>query len=297
MKKLAILKAIVVVVLTILVSVFSICRKAGFNGGLVRLEYPMRWLRHYLVGSGKAMEVPSWIVQEGTAAMKTAIAKAQIAAEDPCEGFDPYAGRYNKFLRPYCVYHSTLYAGEGFYGRPILFYLLGGFTFRLYWRNGQFMVSGKDHYDWHATRDREGNPQYFTSPLGSSKPIVLLVYFMGKLFGEEYFVTNGFPMGEAGISNRLWEDFKEVGAREFNSFFVNQPIELIDDIDLSSFPQEDDWGGYVVDVSDEDTDDEVRTVVTLCDGIVACVEEYDAYDNCLSQFYTTKEEVIKEYLK
>ena len=58
-----------------------------------------------------------------------------------------------------------------------------------------------------------------------------------------------------------------------------------------------DWGGYVVDVSDEDTDDEVRTVVTLCDGIVACVEEYDAYDNCLSQFYTTKEEVIKEYLK
>lgn len=297
MKKLNVLKNIIIAAFTAAIFVLFVCRKAGIKGGFIRLEYPMRWLRHYLVGNGRAMEVPDWIVQEGTGAMKRAIEKAQLAAEDSYSGFDPYADKYSGLLRPYCVYHSTLYEGSGFYGRPILFYLLGGFTFRLYWRNGQFVVSGKDHYDWHATRDREGNPQYFTSPLGSSKPIVLLVHLMGKLFGEEYFVTNGFPMGEAGISNRLWEDFKLVGAKEFNSFFVNQPIELIDDIDLSSFPQEDDWGGYVVDVSDEDTDDEVRTVVTLRDGIVVRVEEYDAYDNCLSQFYMTKEEVIKEYLK
>ena len=291
MKRLSILRTSIVLVLTILVSVFSICRKAGFNGGLVRLEYPMRWLRHYLVGSGKAMEVPSWIVQEGTGAMKRAIEKAQLAAEDPYNGFDPYADQYGDLLRPYCVYHSTLYEGSGFYGRPILFYLLGGFTFRLYWRNGQFMVSGKDHYDWHATVDRDGNRQYFTSPLGTSRPIVFLIHLMGKLFGEEYFVTNGFPMGEAGISNRLWEDFKLVGAKEFNSFFVNQPIELIDEIDLSSFPQTD-WGGYIVEVSDKED-----TVVTLCDGIVACVEGYDTCDNCTFQYYTTKEEVVKEYLK
>ena len=289
MKKLYILKVIIIAALTAAITVFFVFRKVGIKGGIVRLEYPMRWLRHYLIGSGESIEVPSWIVKEGTNAMKVAIEEANIAYEDQFEGFDPYANKYEGLLRPYCVYHSTLYEGSGFYGRPILFYLLGGFTFRLYYnsKNNQFMVSGKDHYDWHSIVADDGSRQYFTSPLGSSKFMVLLVYLVGKIFGDEYFVTEGFPMGEAGISNRLWEDMKKVGAKEFNSYFVNQQIYIIYDIDnlLSSFPQTS-WGGYII-----KTEDEERTVVTLRNDIVASVEEYDETDGCNSQYFTTLEKV------
>lgn len=287
MEKLYILRVLIIAALTTAISIFSALRNVGIKGGAVRLEYPMRWLRHYLIGSGKSVEVPSWIVKEGANAMKVAIEKANIYYEDQYYGFDPYADKYEGLLRPYCVYHSTLYEGSGFYGRPILFYLLGGFTFRLYYKNGQFMVSGKDHYDWHSTVANDGSHQYFTSPLGSSKFMVLIVYLMGKLFGDQYFVPEGFPMGEAGISNRLWEDMKKVGAKEFNSFFVNQPIDIVNDIDnlLSSFPQTN-WGGYII-----KNESEERTVVTINGGIVACIEEYDETDECTFQYFTTLEKV------
>lgn len=291
MKKLYILRVIIISALTTVISIFSVFRKAGIKEGIVRLEYPMRWLRHYLIGSGKSIEVPSWIVKEGTNAMKVAIEEANIAYEDQFEGFDPYANKYEGLLRPYCVYHSTLYEGSGFYGRPILFYLLGGFTFRLYYnsKNNQFMVSGKDHYDWHSTVADDGSHQYFTSPLGTSKFVVFLVHLVGKIFGNEYFVTEGFPMDEAGISNRLWEDMKKVGAKEFNSYFVNQPIDIVCDIDidnlLSSFPQTS-WGGYII--KNETTE---KTVVTICNDIIASVEEYDETDGYTSQYFTTLEKV------
>lgn len=290
MKKLYILRVMIIAALTTVISIFSVFRKAGVKEGIVRLEYPMRWLRHYLIGSGKSIEVPSWIVKEGTNAMKVAIEEANISYEDQYGGFDPYANKYEGLLRPYCVYHSTLYEGSGFYGRPILFYLLGGFTFRLYYKNRQFIVSGKDHYDWHCTVANDGSRQYFTSPLGSSKFMVLLVYLAGRIFGDQYFVTEGFPMGEAGISNRLWEDMKKVGAKEFNSYFVNQPIDIVCDIDidniLSSFPQTS-WGGYII----KNEAEEGRTVVTICNDIVASIEEYDETDGCTSQYFTSLEEV------
>src|SRR5699024_2260769 len=115
----------------------------------------------------------------------------------------------------YCLSHSTLYKGRGFYNRPTLFYLLGGFSFEAIKTSKGIAIIGEDIYDWHPTQ--EGN--YFTSPLGNNVIINLLVKLMGIIFGGEYFVSNGFPSGEAGISNKLWADFEKVGAKPFKSQF------------------------------------------------------------------------------
>jgi hypothetical protein len=42
----------------------------------------------------------------------------------------------------------------------------------------------------------------------------------------------GFPSGDAGISNRLWEDMKLVGAKEFDSHVeLTIPSCVIDEFD------------------------------------------------------------------
>lgn len=186
-------------------------------------------MRHYLRGSGEALRVPSQIVKQAEAVFLAAIKESNDSY-----GRAPMLGRYSSVkYRPYCVYHSTLYEGSGFHGRPTLFYLLGGFTFRLYpgryWEdeNGQpretLIVSGNDHYDWHA--DESG--RFFSSPIGTGIIAKTVIKIAGILFGKKYFLEEGSPLsvtGEMGISNELWHDFKYVGAREFNSFFEKVEI-------------------------------------------------------------------------
>lgn len=177
------------------------------------LYYPIKWLNHYLKGSGSALKVPMEVVHGAKTAFNEAI------------DIDSYNHKYESWSGKYCICHSTLYEGSGFYNRPTLFYLLGGFTFKVYTSyTGRVLVSGKDHYDWHPTYDCEGEPQYFTSPLGNSVLMNLIIKLMGFIFGRDYFVTAGFPSGEAGISNKLWADFEKVGAKPFNSFFYNVPM-------------------------------------------------------------------------
>ena len=173
------------------------------------LHYPVKWLNHYLKGSGLALQVPMEVVHGAKSAFNEAVY------------WDSYKHKESHWGDKYCVSHSTLYKGSGFYNRPTLFYLLGGFTFKVYASHtGEVLVSGKDHYDWHPT----SNGDYFTSPLGENPVILAIVKMAGKIFGDEYFVSKGFPSGEAGISNKLWADFEKVGAKPFNSFFYNVPM-------------------------------------------------------------------------
>lgn len=162
-------------------------------------HYPVRWLLHFLVGSGKDLKVPDYIV----VAAKSALERAMRDNDYRNSGL---SGKY-------CVNHSTLYDGSGFHGRPTLFYLLGGFTF--YYDETTGRVSGHDEYDWHSNGD--GN--YFTSPLGDGKVMTTIVKIMGKLFGDDLFVVDGWPSNETGISNKLWEEFYKVGAKSFKSTF------------------------------------------------------------------------------
>lgn len=162
-------------------------------------HYPVRWLLHFLVGSGKDLKVPDYIVIGAQSALERAMRDNDY--------------RNSGLSGKYCVNHSTLYDGSGFHGRPTLFYLLGGFTF--YYNEATGRVSGHDEYDWHSNGD--GN--YFTSPLGDGKVMTAIVKVMGKLFGDDLFVVDGWPSNETGISNKLWEEFYKVGAKSFNSVF------------------------------------------------------------------------------
>lgn len=188
--------------LLVLKVMFIVALLGAFIGTLfVKKEYhyPVRWLLHFLVGSGKNLKVPDYIV----VAAKSALERAMRDNDYRNSGL---SGKY-------CVNHSTLYDGSGFHGRPTLFYLLGGFTF--YYDETTGRVSGHDEYDWHSNGD--GN--YFTSPLGDGKVMTAIVKVMGKLFGDDLFVVDGWPSNETGISNKLWEEFYKVGAKSFKSTF------------------------------------------------------------------------------
>lgn len=233
MKKLFILRMIIIATFNIFLFTMAHMPKWARKIKLVRkgekLVWPILWLRHYLRGSGKALRVPTQIVREAEQVFLTAIRESNDSY-----GNAPMLGRYFSVkYRPYCVYHSTLYEGHGLHGRPTLFYLLGGFTFRLYpgdtWTRWDgkpvesLIVSGNDHYDWHA--DESG--RYFSSPIGTGIIAKAVIKIAGAIFGKKYFLEAGSPFsvtGEMGISNELWADMKLVGAREFNSFFENVEI-------------------------------------------------------------------------
>lgn len=214
--KLRILRAVILAVSTAVIVAAKIGVKAAQP-----FEYPLIWLRHYVWGSGKAMHVPDHLVQQAKEAFRETLNRYYAY-----EGWDSYApdrSSDDPFGAYHCLYHSTIYEGSGFYNRPTLFYLLGGFTFLLR-RDGK--VSGKDHYDWHPTKDGK----YFTSPLGTGKVAAICMAIADKVFGHEWFVVGGFPSGEHGISNKLWDDLRLVGAREFNSWF--DQVEIFSDKEL-----------------------------------------------------------------
>ena len=188
--------------LSILRVLFIIALAASFAATFVmKKEYhlPVKWLLHFLVGTGKDLKVPDYVVIEAQSALERAM-------KDNNYGNTRISGMY-------CVNHSTLYEGSGFHGRPTLFYLLGGFSFC--YNESTNRVSGYDEYDWHSN----GNGNYFTSPLGDGKVMTTIVKVMGKLFGDDLFVVDGWPSNETGISNKLWEEFYKVGAKSFKSTF------------------------------------------------------------------------------
>lgn len=188
--------------LLVLKVMFIVALLGAFIGTLFikkEYHYPVRWLLHFLVGSGKDLKVPDYVVVGAKSALERAMRDNDY--------------RNSGLSGKYCVNHSTLYDGSGFHGRPTLFYLLGGFTF--YYDETTGRVSGHDEYDWHSNGD--GN--YFTSPLGDGKVMTAIVKVMGKLFGDDLFVVDGWPSNETGISNKLWEEFYKVGAKSFNSVF------------------------------------------------------------------------------
>lgn len=173
-------------------------------------HYPVEWLLHYLVGTGRDKKVPSRVIKQAETVFAEAILRNHLGNEE-------LGGTY-------AVSHSTMYEGNGFSGRPSLFYILGCFLFKYEPRTGR--VWGSDHYDWHSDPNADS---YFTSPLGYNKWIVKACDIAGKIFGDDLFVTErsdfdhlivaGGYDGQAAISNKLWEVLEVVGAKEFNTVF------------------------------------------------------------------------------
>ena len=244
--KLATLKQLLIAVFTV---AEVVCNKYH-DTKLGAYKYPIVWLKHFLEGSGEAMKVPTELVQQANSALIKA-----MAADDYGTVYDT-----DTLKGKFCVNHSTLYEGRGFYGRPSLFYVMGGFTFHCYEKkNSKYIVSGNDYYDWH----NNGDGNYFTSPLGDSKVMCFIIKVMGKLFGDDLFVTEGWPSGKPGISNKLWEEMYKVGAKSFHSYFCNVEIKVTEeeyDYIISGYvgysSSEDDYDEEYDEEYDEDYDDE-----------------------------------------
>ena len=162
-----------------------------------------RWLFFYLMGSGKPHKI-------------------KVDWESVVRSYNPTVNRFSTFIpgeeieEIVRIHHSTIYRGRGFWGRPIMFYVVGGMTlFLTIVKNGKnkyVQIYGEDIYDWHPA-DQFGN--YFTSPLPNW--LLVLPRFLLGTWGEVYFPSNGFPTNLPGISNRLWQDLELVGAKPFTT--------------------------------------------------------------------------------
>lgn len=122
---------------------------------------------------------------------------------------------YDEYVERFRPVHSTIYDNAGFYGRPELFYMVGGFEFDIESDKDNIMISAKDVYDWHHMKDSEGIPFYFASPLpfnlswNKHEDLCFDINtFLGAIILQE-----GFD-GSVAISNYFWE---WLGGKEFTT--------------------------------------------------------------------------------
>jgi hypothetical protein len=199
-----------------LVVLRAAARVALKAAALVKGQARYEWLGHYLAGTGETLYMPARHVEEILPTL------AEVWASAYEEDTDHLVSTWGRGLprgeggARVGFWSTTLYEGRGFGHRPEAFYLVGCFTYTVkFWRdqvtgNRVVTVVGADRYDWHSTDYGE----YYTSPTAK-----WFAQVMGWIFGKEYFPSSGFPMGEPGISNRLWADMVQVGAKPFKTRF------------------------------------------------------------------------------
>lgn len=125
------------------IAIFKIIRIAdkltfGKIKAIHALYWPTMWLSHYLNGSGKTLVVPTEVMEQA----------APLFVNRCGYLIDSYNGTNTVGL-----HHSTLYEGSGFHGRPSLFYLVGGFTYKVEAVTKGIRVYGEDLYDGHYSGD------------------------------------------------------------------------------------------------------------------------------------------------
>ena len=187
--KLKVIRATIIISSSIIILMWRLLGSKE-DSKLARIAIPLIWLRHYLLGSGKDLRVPDRYCYGALSVFKQALD----------------TGGH--------VEHS-MYQGSSFYEKPILFYILGGFSYEFQEKDGVVTIKGTDCYDWHPVKVGEMELYPFT-PLHLSSRLFKTVFLATqKIFGDEYFVSSS----EFGISDKLWHDMLQVGAKEFNSTF------------------------------------------------------------------------------
>lgn len=187
--KLQILRLSIITFASIVISVWRLLGSKE-DSKLARIAIPLIWLRHYLLGSGKDLRVPNRYCYGALSVFKKALD----------------TGGH--------VEHS-MYQGSSFYEKPILFYILGGFSYELQEKDDVVTIKGTDCYDWHPVKVGEMELYPFTPLHISSRLLKTAFLITQKIFGDEYFVSSS----EFGISDKLWHDMLQVGAKEFSSTF------------------------------------------------------------------------------
>ena len=95
---------------------------------------------------------------------------------------------------------STTYRERGFYGRPELFYLVGGFNFTVDFAGETVNVVASDIYDWHHHINSYEEPMWYASPI--PRIPVSWVWPLNDFLGHTFF-QESFG-GDFGVSNYLW---------------------------------------------------------------------------------------------
>lgn len=175
-------------------------------------QYPLKWLLHYLEGEGTDLLVPNNVVEDASVAFTAAI--------NNDVRFEKSASSIWRDGSNFYVNHSLMYGVDGFEDKPILFYLLGGFTFHL---NADHSIYAEDVYDWHPNKGEE--KEYFSSPLGEE--FGELFALLNQMFPYNWFTEDG------DVSNKFFSDMELVGAKPFTSKIIYKDGLLIDEINRS----------------------------------------------------------------
>lgn len=203
------MKGLILSLVRVIIAIMlGLSERIGIKGGYYK--YPLMWLKHFLEGSGQPLEVPEQLVLE---------ALKGFGGTDVREPSDWEKSQYPGLRGVLEVYHSTSYEGGGFLGRPPLFYLIG--CFKALWYEDNSLVI-EDLYDWGK---EPSSGQYYCSELPVDLPW-WVHKLLNVLLGKEYYPMEGWPMGQPGVSNKLWHDMQELGlAKPFLSTY-NGKVDL-----------------------------------------------------------------------
>lgn len=181
------------------------------------------WLHYYLTGKGGKLQVPDELVFQ---LLPTILWVYERNNEERMETLKTYQVHFHS---------TTYYEGRGFEGRPALFYMIGCFTARVKQiTETKYSLYIKDVYDWHPNyvwtvegwnyssyedwmedENYKKEEKWFTS--GFSFIPSKYDNLLNKFLGDDYYSLKGWPMGNPGLSNKLWFDLQKVGAKEFTS--------------------------------------------------------------------------------
>jgi len=103
-------------------------------------------------------------------------------------------------VNKYRPIHSTDYDEFGFYGRPELFFLVGGFGYSFTIEDATITITANDVYDWHPAVNSCGESFWFASPI--VKLPRWLRNTINTVLGFDVIIDT-FTGGD-GISNELW---------------------------------------------------------------------------------------------
>jgi len=187
-------------------------------------DYALRWLQHFLEGTGETLQIPEHLVLEALEGFRGKHSMLRHATA--------WEKSQHKGLRGVLeVYGSTRYEGGGFTGRPQLFYLIGGFK-ALWYEDNTLVI--EDLYDWGKSPEGE----FYCSEIPLDMPYSIHKA-LNSVLGDRYYPLAGFPLGEPGLSNALFFDLQQEGlSKPFLSTYKGK-VDLQDfDFELPELEEE-----------------------------------------------------------
>ena len=175
---------------------------------LISLKGAPRWkfLDAYISGEGRDRDVSKYFIRP----VKDKLF-ALMESKDFGRSNNAMTNLHLSLQKKVGWWASWHYEGGGFGERPELFYLIGGFTSSWEFQEKGIRFFGEDVYDWHP----DSSGEYFTSGMALENKWMKILFSLASRVSPQYFPRKGYPMGNPGVSNKLWADIP--WGREFTS--------------------------------------------------------------------------------